>query len=79
MYGVINAIEGLDAFNDLMKNTNIGPWYTRMKKQVNSHAGATQQDWLVREVEAWLSNEKKKPVSGKCNHGKVIRVVQSKF
>lgn len=59
MYGVINAIEGLDAFNDLMKNTNIGPWYTRMKKQVNSHAGATQPDWLVGEVEAWISNGKK--------------------
>ena len=47
MYGVISAIEGLDAFNDLMKNTDIGPWYQRMKQQVNSHAGAKQDDWLI--------------------------------
>jgi len=47
MYGVISAIEGLDAFEDLMSNTNIKPWYTRMKKQVQSHAGANQPDWLL--------------------------------
>jgi len=46
MYGVISAIEGLDAFNDLMKNTNIGPWYKRMKKQVTAHRGSVDPDWL---------------------------------
>lgn len=46
MYGVISAIEGLDAFNDLMMNTNIGPWYKRMKKQVSSHRGSIDPDWL---------------------------------
>ncbi|XP_047135790.1 prostaglandin E synthase 2 isoform X1 [Hydra vulgaris] len=40
MYGVISAIEGLDAFHDLMANTEIQPWYNRMKQQVKSHAGA---------------------------------------
>ena len=40
MYGVISAIEGLDAFQDLMTNTDIQPWYNRMKLQVSSHAGA---------------------------------------
>lgn len=33
VYGVISSIEGLDTFNDLMANTNIAPWYDRMKKQ----------------------------------------------
>ncbi|XP_077986672.1 prostaglandin E synthase 2-like [Glandiceps talaboti] len=39
MYGVLNAIEGFDAFNDLMKNTNIKPWYYKTKKAVQSHEG----------------------------------------
>jgi len=47
MYGVITAIEGLDAFNDLMANTNIGTWYQRMKKQVKSQRGTKDQDWLT--------------------------------
>jgi len=47
MYGVIHAIEGLDAFDDLMKNTNISPWYKRMKVQVESHAGVKDKDWLL--------------------------------
>jgi len=47
MYGVINAIEGLDAFEDLMKNTKIGPWYKRMKTQVKSQRGKTDPDWLT--------------------------------
>lgn len=48
MYGVIHAIEGLDAFDDLMKNTNILSWYREMKIQVESHAGAKQKDWLIK-------------------------------
>jgi len=47
MYGVISAIEGLDAFNDLMKNTKIGPWYKRMKSQVQGHRGSKDPDWLM--------------------------------
>ena len=47
MYGVITAIEGLDAFNDMMDNTNIGPWYERMKKQVTAHRGTKDPDWLT--------------------------------
>lgn len=39
MYGVVSAIEGLDAFNDLMANTKIAPWYKRMKKKVTSKEG----------------------------------------
>ncbi|XP_070581740.1 prostaglandin E synthase 2-like [Ptychodera flava] len=40
MYGVISAIEGFDAFNDMMKNTSIEPWYRKMSNSVKSHAGA---------------------------------------
>jgi len=47
MYGVISAIEGLDAFDDLMKNTKIGPWYKRMKTQVDSHQGRKDNDWIT--------------------------------
>lgn len=42
MYGVISAIEGLDAFNDLMVNTKIEPWYKRMKKKVKAKEGIQQ-------------------------------------
>lgn len=31
VYGVLTAIEGLTAFDDMLKNTNIGPWYQAMK------------------------------------------------
>jgi len=44
VYGVISAIDGLDAFNDLMANTNIAPWYDRMKARVTSHDGAAIHD-----------------------------------
>ena len=47
MYGVISAIEGLDAFQDLMDNTDIRPWYARMKKRVTSHSGTKDPDWLT--------------------------------
>ena len=46
MYGVLSAIEGLDAFNDLMESTDIQPWYKRMQKHVTSHRGAKDPDWL---------------------------------
>jgi len=47
MYGVISAIDGLPAFDDLMKNTKIEPWYKRMKAEVNSHNGKKDPDWLT--------------------------------
>ncbi|XP_072176262.1 prostaglandin E synthase 2-like [Diadema setosum] len=40
VYGVLSSIEGLDAFNDMCRMTKIGPWYKRMRKAVNSQAGA---------------------------------------
>nr|XP_006821295.1 PREDICTED: prostaglandin E synthase 2-like [Saccoglossus kowalevskii] len=40
MYGVLSAIEGFDAFNDLLDNTSIKPWYKKTKQAVASHAGA---------------------------------------
>ncbi|XP_022085283.1 prostaglandin E synthase 2-like [Acanthaster planci] len=40
VYGVLSSIEGLDAFNDMLQNTNIGPWYHRTKKAVKSTDGA---------------------------------------
>ena len=40
MFGVLRGIEGLDAVNDLKKNTNITPWFERMKHWVETHQGA---------------------------------------
>ena len=42
MYGVLSAIEGYDAFNDLLQNTDIGPWYERMKTKVNNKEGVKE-------------------------------------
>ena len=39
VYGVLNSIEGCLAFQDLLKNTNIGTWYNSMKENVQNHAG----------------------------------------
>ncbi|XP_065068283.1 prostaglandin E synthase 2-like [Rhopilema esculentum] len=47
VYGVLNAIEGLDAFNDMMKNTNIKPWYQRMKKAVSTKEGHAEYENLI--------------------------------
>lgn len=40
VYGVLNAIEGCQAFQDVLDCTNIGPWYRAVQKMVNSHAGS---------------------------------------
>ncbi|XP_033099146.1 prostaglandin E synthase 2-like [Anneissia japonica] len=40
VYGVLSSIEGLDAFNDMVSETNIGPWYHRTKDAVVNHRGA---------------------------------------
>nr|KAG5705774.1 hypothetical protein BaRGS_027433 [Batillaria attramentaria] len=40
VYGVLNSIEGCQAFQDARNNTNIDVWYKRMQTAVKSHAGA---------------------------------------
>lgn len=44
MYGVLTAIEGCDAFQDLTDNTNIMLWFKEMKNKVASRDG---EDLLV--------------------------------
>ncbi|KAJ8866182.1 hypothetical protein PR048_033706 [Dryococelus australis] len=41
VYGVLGSIEGCLAFRDILANTSIGPWYSRMKESVGSHAGSS--------------------------------------
>ncbi|GFN73506.1 prostaglandin e synthase 2 [Plakobranchus ocellatus] len=40
VYGVLNSIEGCTAFEDTLKNTNIGPWYNRTKAAIQQHQGS---------------------------------------
>ena len=40
VYGVLSGLEGLDAFQDLMTNTSMKPWYDRVKTAVQTRAGA---------------------------------------
>lgn len=40
VYGVLNSIEGCTAFEDMLSNTNIKPWYMAMKNAVNNHQGS---------------------------------------
>ncbi|XP_011879923.1 PREDICTED: prostaglandin E synthase 2 [Vollenhovia emeryi] len=40
VYGILKSIEGCDAFQDLLSNTNIGVWYDAMKEQVDTHSGS---------------------------------------
>lgn len=39
VFGVLSSIEGCTAFNDLLENTNIKPWYFAVKECCQSHAG----------------------------------------
>ncbi|KAA0192305.1 hypothetical protein HAZT_HAZT001440 [Hyalella azteca] len=39
MYGVLTAIEGCDAFQDLTANTDISSWYEAMKQRVGGREG----------------------------------------
>lgn len=39
VYGMLSSIEGCLAFQDLLANTNIGPWYYNVKETVNNHQG----------------------------------------
>lgn len=40
VFGVLSSIEGCTAFNDLLANVDIGPWYYAVKEMCVSHAGA---------------------------------------
>ncbi|RZF47109.1 hypothetical protein LSTR_LSTR005187 [Laodelphax striatellus] len=40
VYGVLCSIEGCSAFKDLLANTKIGGWYSRMKKACHDHQGS---------------------------------------
>jgi len=37
VYGILTAIQGCEAFQDLMNNTKIQPWFERMKYLVEPH------------------------------------------
>ncbi|KAG8193809.1 hypothetical protein JTE90_029543 [Oedothorax gibbosus] len=39
VYGLLSSIEGCMAFQDLLDNTNIGPWYQNVKESVKKHDG----------------------------------------
>lgn len=34
VYGVLRVMEGLEAFDDLMRHTRIGPWYLRVERAI---------------------------------------------
>ena len=40
VYGVLNSIEGCQAFEEAKEHTNIGDWYKSMQIAVKSHYGA---------------------------------------
>ncbi len=37
VYGILTAIQGCEAFEDLMTNTKIQPWFERMKNLIEPH------------------------------------------
>ena len=39
VYACIISIEGSLAFDDLMRNTNLAPWYTRMQQVIDGRRG----------------------------------------
>ncbi|CAH1394761.1 unnamed protein product [Nezara viridula] len=39
VFGVLNSIEGCNAFKDLLSNTSIDKWYSAMKEQISQQAG----------------------------------------
>ncbi|XP_014243889.1 prostaglandin E synthase 2 [Cimex lectularius] len=39
VYGVLSSIEGCEAFQDVLRETNLKQWYMGMKKEVNGHSG----------------------------------------
>lgn len=41
VYGVLTAVEGCDAFQDVKNNTKISHWFENMSEIVKQHGGAT--------------------------------------
>lgn len=41
VYGVLTAVEGCDAFQDVKRNTKISQWFENMSEVVKQHGGAT--------------------------------------
>ncbi|XP_055018064.1 prostaglandin E synthase 2 isoform X1 [Boleophthalmus pectinirostris] len=39
VYGVLRVMEGLQAFDDMMKNTKVKHWYKRMQRATQNHEG----------------------------------------
>ena len=39
VFGCLSAIEGCEAFQELLQNTDIGPWFYATKKSVANHEG----------------------------------------
>lgn len=39
VFGVLSSIEGCTAFDDILANTNIGPWYGAVKESCKKHVG----------------------------------------
>lgn len=39
VYGVLSAIEGCNAFDDLTRHTDIARWYLAVKRAVAANAG----------------------------------------
>ena len=42
VFGCLSAIEGCDAFKDLLENTKIANWYYPCKKAIEEHMGQVQ-------------------------------------
>lgn len=38
VYGVLRVMEGLEAFDDLMRHTRIQPWYLRVEEAIAAEA-----------------------------------------
>lgn len=51
MYGVLSGLEGLDAFQDLMNNTDIKPWYNRVRTAVQTHQGKNEYRELIKKLD----------------------------
>ncbi|OWY96711.1 Prostaglandin E synthase [Phytophthora megakarya] len=41
VFGVLRAMNGLDTYNDMMRETNIEPWFTRMTDKVGASSRTT--------------------------------------
>lgn len=40
VYGVLNSIEGCQAFKDALNSTNLAVWYNAVKEKVETHSGS---------------------------------------